>query len=161
MSLIHRQTSLFCLALAIAITSVFWPSHLGACRTAIWSPRSTLPHNSIHLGASSDWVPSSPHWGCFVPTIGVMSVGYLPFGMYEVPCKTGSPLDIATRRVWDHTTADYIEPHSAHSTPPTHSSHSPPDTDTARHVAGGVRVGLPRFVAWCHKVVDYISGCWC
>ena len=98
-----------------------------------------------------------------MPTIGVMSVRYLPFGMYEVPCYKGSPLGIATRRAWDHTTANYIEPHSAHSTPPTHSSHSPPDTDTAaRHVAGGVRGGLPRFVALNHKVAaDYISGCWC
>lgn len=83
--------------------------------------------------------------------------------MYEVPCYKGSPLGIATRRAWDHTTAtDYIKLHSAHSTPPTHSSHSPPNTDTARHVAGGVRVGLPRFVAWYHKVAaDYIFGYWC
>ena len=97
-----------------------------------------------------------------MPTIGVMSVGYLPFGLYEVPCKKGSPLGIAARRAWDHTaTADYIKPHSAHSTPPTHSSHSPPNTDTARHVARGVRVGLLRFVVWYRKVAaDYISG-WC
>ena len=80
--------------------------------------------------------------------------------MYEVPCKKGSPLDIATRRAWDHTTADYITPHSAHSTPPTHSCHSPPN-NAARYVAGVVWVDLPRFVAWYHKVADYISGCWC
>ena len=56
---IHRQTSLSCFALAIAITEISWPSHQIICRSGIGSPLSIRPHNCFHFGAFSLSVPFS------------------------------------------------------------------------------------------------------
>jgi len=83
---------LSCLALAIAITEIYWPSHQIICRSGIGSPLSTRPHNTSHVDASSLSGPFSLPRGFILPARTVKSKGYLPCWMFEVPSKEESPL---------------------------------------------------------------------
>ena len=83
---------LSCLALAIAITEIYWSSHQIICRSGIGSPLCTRPHNTSRFGASSLSVPFSLPRGFILPARRVKSKRYLPSLMFEVPSEEESPL---------------------------------------------------------------------